>query len=257
MTATLKQKTVSVLIWSFIDQFANLGITFVVGIILARILSPREFGLIGMIAVFIAVSNSFINSGFGSALIRNKDCTQMDYSTVFFFNLSAGLLLFVVLFFSAPSIGNFFNEPQLIQIVRAMGLVLIIESLTLIQRTIFTKRIDLKLQARISVIASAGSGMIAVTMAYKGFVVWSLVAQQLSRQTINSALLWLWNQWKPLLVFSTQSFKELFGFGSKLLLSGLIDTFYRNIYYLVIGKYFSAQELGFYTRADQFQKLPS
>jgi len=254
---SLKQKTISGLLWSFIDQFANLGITFIAGIILARILSPREFGLIGMITIFFAVSNSFINSGFGSALIRKNDCTQTDYSTVFFFNLCAGVLLFIALFFSASAISNFFNEPQLKPIVQVLGLVPIIESLTLIQRTILTKRIDFKLQARISVIASIGSGIIAITMAYKGFGVWSLVAQQLSRQALNSAFLWLWNKWKPMLVFSKQSFKELFGFGSKLLISGLIDTIYRNVYYLVIGKYFSAQDLGYYTRADQFKAIPS
>jgi len=254
---SLKQKTITGLAWSFVDQFANRGISFIVGIILARILSPREFGLVGMITVFIAVSNSFISSGFGSALIRKKNCTQTDYSTVFFFNLSAGILLFVALFLSASAISDFFNEPQLKPIVQVLGLVLIIESLTIIQRTILTKRIDFKLQARISIIASLGSGIIGIAMAFKGFGVWSLVAQQLSRQAVNSALLWLWNRWKPTVIFSKQSFKELFGFGSKLLLSGLIDTIYRNVYYLVIGKYFSALDLGYYTRADQFKALPS
>ena len=253
----LKHKTVSGLIWSFIDQFANLGITFIAGIILARLLSPREFGLIGMITVFIAVSESFINSGFSSALIRKKDCTDTDFSTVFFFNLAAGILFFLLLFFSAPAISGFFNEPELTAILQVLGIVLIIDSLTLIQRTILTKRIDFKLQARISVIASIGSGVVAITMAFYGFGVWALVAQRFVKQGLNSLFLWLWNRWKPLLVFSKESFKELFGFGSKLLLSGLIDTIYRNVYYLIIGKFFSAQELGFYTKADDFQRLPS
>ncbi|MDD2286704.1 MAG: MOP flippase family protein [Paludibacter sp.] len=254
---SLKQKTVSGLLWSFIDQFANLGITFIAGIILARLLSPREFGLIGMITVFIAVSESFINSGFSSALIRKKDCTDTDFSTVFYFNLVAGILFFFILFFSAPAIAGFFDEPQLEAIVQVLGIILIIDSLTLIQRTILTKRIDFKLQARISVIASLGSGIVAIVMAFNGFGVWSLVAQRLLRQGLNSFFLWLWNRWRPLWVFSKQSFKELFGFGSKLLVSGLIDTLYRNIYYLVIGKYFSAQELGYYTRAEGFNNLPS
>jgi teichuronic acid exporter len=254
---SLKQKTVSGLLWSFIDQFANLGITFIAGIILARLLSPREFGLIGMITVFIAVSESFINSGFSSALIRKKDCTDTDFSTVFYFNLVAGILFFFILFFSAPAIAGFFDEPQLEAIVQVLGIILIIDSLTLIQRTILTKRIDFKLQARISVIASLGSGIVAIVMAFNGFGVWSLVVQRLLRQGLNSLFLWLWNRWRPLWVFSKQSFKELFGFGSKLLISGLIDTLYRNIYYLVIGKYFSAQELGYYTRAEGFKNLPS
>ena len=254
---SLKQKTVSGLLWSFIDQFAVMGVSFITGIILARLLSPREFGLIGMITVFIAVSESFINSGFSSALIRKKDCTDTDYSTVFYFNLAAGVLFFLILFFAAPEIAKFFDEPGLKLIVQVLGLILIIDSFTLIQRTILTKRVDFKLQARISIISSVISGTIAIVMAFKGFGVWSLVVQRLTKQGLNSLMLWLWNRWKPLFVFSTQSFKELFGFGSKLLVSGLIDTLYRNIYYLVIGKYFSAQELGYYTRADEFQKIPS
>jgi len=254
---SLKQKTVSGLLWSFVDTMAGQGITFVVGIILARLLTPREFGLIGMITVFIAVSESFINSGFSSALIRKKDCTDTDFSTVFFFNLAAGILFFLLLFFSAPAISGFFNEPELTAILQVLGIVLIIDSLTLIQRTILTKRIDFKLQARISVIASIGSGVVAITMAFYGFGVWALVAQRFVKQGLNSLFLWMWNRWRPLLVFSKESFKELFGFGSKLLVGGLIDTIYRNVYYLIIGKFFSAQELGFYTKADDFQRLPS
>jgi len=254
---SLKQKTISGLLWSFIDQFANLGISFIVGIILARILSPREFGLIGMITVFIAVSETFINSGFSQALIRKNNCTQTDYSTVFFFNLIVGVVLFAVLFFAAPALSRFFNEPELKSIVQVFGIIVIIGSLTLIQRTILTKRIDFKLQANISVISSIGSGIVGVSMAYQGYGVWSLVMQRIIREGLNSILLWFWNRWTPIFVFSKKSFKELFGFGGKLLLVSLIDTLYRNIYFLVIGKYFSAQELGFYTRADNFKSLPS
>src|SRR5690554_3791241 len=164
--SSLKQKTVSGLIWSFVDTIAGQGITFIVGIILARLLSPREFGLIGMITVFIAVSESFINSGFSSALIRKKDCTDIDFSTVFFFNLAVGILFFLMLFFSAPAISSFFNEPELTAILQVLGIVLIIDSLTLIQKTILTKRIDFKLQAKISMIASMGSGVVSITMAF-------------------------------------------------------------------------------------------
>ena len=255
--SSLKLKTVSGLIWSFVDTMAGQGISLIVGIILARLLSPREFGLIGMITVFIAVSESFINSGFSSALIRKKDCTDTDYSTVFYFNLAAGAIFYLLLFISAPAISGFFNEPELKAILQVMGIVLIIDSFTIIQRTILTKRIDFMLQARISVIASTVSGIVAITMAFSGFGVWALVAQRVINQGLNSLFLWIWNRWKPLLVFSIKTFKELFGFGSKLLLSGLIDTIYRNVYYLIIGKFFSAQELGFYSRADGFKNLPS
>lgn len=255
--SSLKDKAVTGLIWSFIDSFAGQGIGILVGIMLARILSPREFGLIGMIVVFIAVSESFINSGFTSALIRKKECTEADYSTVFFFNLVAGVLFFIVLFLSAPAIGGYFNEPELVPIVQVLGLVLIIDALTMIQRTILTKRLDFKLQARISVIASIGSGGVALAMAYAGMGVWSLIALRLVKQGLNSLFLWLWNKWRPSWIFSLESFRELFGFGSKLLVSGLIDTIFQNVYYLIIGKYFSAQDLGFYTRADEFKKIPS
>jgi O-antigen/teichoic acid export membrane protein len=253
----LKQKTVNGLIWSFVDNFSKQGITFIVGIILARLLTPKEFGLIGMIGIFIAISTSFIHSGFTQALIRKNNCTETDYSTVFYFNLVVGILFFGILFVSAPAISRFFEEPQLIQLIRVLGGVLIIDSLTIIQRTILTKRIDFKLQTKVSVISSIVSGGIGIAMAYYGFGVWSLVAKSISQQAINSLLLWLWNRWKPIWAFSVQSFKELFSFGSKLLLSGLIDTAYRNIYYLIIGKYFSAVELGYYTRADQFKNLPA
>lgn len=254
---SLKQKTISGLSWSFIDQIANMGITFVVGIILARILTPREFGLIGMIVIFIEISYTFINSGFTQALIRKKDCDETDYSTVFFFYVITSLFFFLLLFFSSGLISDFFNEPLLAKVLKVLGLLLIIDSLSLIQRTILTKNINFKIQANISLISSVISGIIAIIMAFTGFGVWSLVAQRLSRQTIKTVLLWLWTKWTPVLVFSKKSFFELFGFGSKLLISSLIDTIYRNMYLLVIGKFFSAQDLGYYTRADQFKNLPS
>lgn len=254
---TLKQKTVSGVIWSIIDSFAGNGIQFIVGIILARILSPREFGLIGMLTIFIALSQSFIDSGFTNALIRKKDCTQTDYSTVFYFNFVIGIIFYFILFFSSGSISVFFNEPQLELLLQVLGLGLILNALGIIQRTILTKNINFKLQTRVSVVASTLSGTIAISMAYNGFGVWSLVALTLSRFGFTSIFLWMWAKWKPSLIFSIESFKELFSFGSKLLISGLIDTAYRNVYYLIIGKYFAAVELGYYTRADQFQALPS
>ncbi len=254
---TLKQKTVSGVIWSIIDSFASNGIQFIVGIILARILSPREFGLIGMLTIFIALSQSFIDSGFTNALIRKKNCTQTDYSTVFYFNFVVGIIFYFILFFFAGSISVFFNEPQLELLLQVLGLGLILNALGIIQRTILTKNINFKLQTRVSVVASTLSGIIAISMAYNGLGVWSLVALTLSRFGFTSIFLWMWAKWKPNLIFSIESFKDLFSFGNKLLISGLIDTAYRNIYYLIIGKYFSAVELGYYTRADQFQALPS
>ena len=254
---TLKQKTISGLLWSFIDNIASLGISFIVGIVLARILSPKEFGLIGMLTIFIAISQSFIDSGFRQALIRKQNCTQEDYSTVFYFSIVVSIIFYVLLCVCAKTIGNFFHEPILKDLIRVLGLGLIISSFAIIQSTLLTKLIDFKLQAKISVISSFLSGIVGIYMAFGGWGVWSLVALSLVRYSISSFLLWYWSVWKPILCFSLNSFKELFSFGSKLLISGLIDTIYRNVYYLVIGKYFSAAELGYYTRADQFQALPS
>lgn len=254
---TLKQKTISGLTWSFIDSIANQGITFIIGIILARLLTPKEFGLIGMLTIFIAISQSFINSGFQQALIRKQNCTQADYSTVFYFNITVGVFFYILLFACANSISIFFHEPILKELIRVLSLALIINSFSAIQSTILTKRIDFRLQAKISVISSFISGIIGIYLAYTGYGVWSLVAKVLLGYLISSVLLWYWNKWKPSLIFSISAFEELFSFGSKLLVSGLIDTIYRNVYYILIGKYFTAAELGYYTRAEQFQSLPS
>lgn len=253
----LKEKTINGIFWSAIDNFSNQGIQFIVGIFLARLLSPREFGLVGMIAIFIAVSQTFIDSGFSSSLIRKKECTQADYSTVFYYNLVVGLLLYLLLFFSADLISDFYTEPQLKWIIRIAGLDLIVRSFTIIQRTTLAKQVNYKLMAKITVISGIISGGLGITMALKGYGVWSLVARSISAATFSSFFLWIWNKWRPSLVFSLKSFKELFGFGSKLLASGLLDTVYSNIYLLIIGKFFSAKDLGYYTRAQIFSDLPS
>jgi teichuronic acid exporter len=253
----LKQKTLNGLIWSFIDSFSNQGVQFTVGIILARILSPREFGLIGMLTIFIAISQSFVDSGFSRALIRKKNCTQADYSTIFYFNLLISVVFYIILYISSSAISSFFEEPQLEILLQVLGLGIILNAFGIIQRTILTKNINFKIQTKVSLVASVSSGGIAIIMAFLDYGVWSLVALTLFRFGINSFFLWIWAQWRPTFVFSKQSFKELFSFGSKLLLSGLIDTIYNNIFYLIIGKYFSTVKLGFYTRAEQFQALPS
>ncbi len=254
---SLKAKAVTGLMWSFIENFSKLGLTFIIGIILARLLMPREFGLIGMITIFIALSQSLVDSGFTQALIRKQDCSQSDYSTVFYFNLLVGILLYAVLYFSAGAISRFFEEPQLHLLVQVIGLGIIVNALSIVQRARLIKNINFKLQARITIIASICSGTISIIMAYSGYGVWSLVVLSLTGIFFTTLLLWLWNNWKPSLVFSRSSFKEMFSFGYKLMISGLIDTVYRNIYLFIIGKYFSATDLGYYTRADQFKNLPS
>lgn len=251
----IKEKAIKGVSWSFIDNIANSGITFLVGLILARILSPAEFGLIGMITIFIAISNSIVDSGFSSALIRKLNTKNIDYNTVFYFNLCLGIGLYFILFYSAPAISRFFKEPSLISITRVMGIILIINAFGLVQRTLLVREVDFKTQTKISLIASIISGIVGIAMALNGFGVWSLVGQQISRQLLNSIFLWVFNTWRPALEFSKESFNELFGFGSKLLISGLIDTIYNNVYYLVIGRFYSAVQLGQYTRAEQFNSI--
>jgi len=253
----LKQKTIAGFAWSFIDSIIGQGITFFVGIILARLLSPEEFGLIGMLTIFIAISQLLTDSGFSHALIRKQNCTQHDYSTVFYFNIALGISLYFLLFVAANTISIFFREPILKPLIRILGLAVIINSFTIIQNVLLAKQINFKLQAKISAVSFFISGIISIYMAYTGWGVWSLVALTLFKYLINSVLLWFWNKWKPLWCFSKKSFVELFSFSGKLFVTQLIDALYRNLYYVIIGKYFSAAELGYYTRAEQFQSLPS
>lgn len=254
---SLKQQTISGITWSIIDNAYTQIVTFVVGIILARLLEPKEFGLIGMIMIFIAIAQSFVDSGFSQALIRKKDCNEKDYNTVFYFNISISVIFYLILFVSADLISSFFNQIELINIIKVMGLSVILNGLGIVQGAQLTKEIDIKTQTKISAVANTISGILSIILAYIGFGVWSLVWRTISNNLFRIVLLWMWHKWRPKLVFSLQSFKELFGFGSKLLASGLLNTIFENLYYLVIGKYFSAQQLGYYTRALTFANLPS
>lgn len=252
---SLKQKTLQGTIWSFADNIVNQGITFLVGIILARILTPEEYGLIGIIMIFIAVFNSIVDSGFSNALIRKIDATDVDYNTVFLFNLLLSVVLFAVMFFLAPAIASFFEQPQLEPLSKAMASIVIINAFAIIQRTIFVKKLDFKTQTKVSFISSVVSGIVGIWMALVGLGVWALVGQQISRQMLNSILLWINAKWYPKLQFSIISFKELFSFGWKLLVSGLIDTVWKEIYQVVIGKFYNTSTLGQYTRANQFASI--
>ena len=255
MQGSLKGKTIHGVIWSLIDNVSSSGVIFFVGIILARLLTPEEYGVMAMVSIFIAISNSIIDSGFSSALIRKVKVKPIEYNTVFYFNLLISLLLYICLFFKTPFIALFFREPILCEVMRVIGLILIINALSIIPYTIFVREINFKTQTIISLIASVGSGVIGVWMAFSGQGVWSLVGQQLGRQCLNTLFLWFFCHWKPTVSFSMTAFKEMFGFGSKLLLSGLLDTIYKDIYYIVIGRCFSSSILGQYTRAKQFSMV--
>lgn len=255
MTESLKNKTVKGVSWSFIDNLSSSGITFLVGLVLARLLTPSEYGIMAILTIFIAVSNSIVDSGFSNALIRKTDARRVDYNTVFLFNLLISGLLYVVLFLAAPAISRFFKEPLLVEVMRVIGWVLVINALAIIPRTLFVKEVNFKTQTKVSLIASISSGVIGIGMALAGLGVWSLVGQQLSRQLLNTLFLWIYCTWRPAWEFSMQSFKELFGFGSKLLLSGLLDTVFKEIYSLVIGRCYTSAQLGQYTRASQFNQI--
>lgn len=252
---SLKDKTVNGVGWSAIDNVIQYGITFIVGVVLARLLSPEDYGLIGIISIFTVVCNTLINAGFTNALIRKKDASEEDYNTVFIINLCMSMMLYVVLFFGAPLIARFFGREELVALTRVSTLGIIIVALALVQQTKLTKRIDFKTQTKITIIASIVSGVIGIVMALLGCGVWSLVAQNLTSHTLRTILLWFFNKWVPKLHFSTHSFRELFGYGWKIMISNLIGSIWNELYQVVVGKFYSPATLGQYTRARHFSTL--
>lgn len=250
---SLKRKAIAGFSWTVFEGVFSQGAIFIVGIILARLLTPKDFGVVGIITAIIAVCNSVVEAGFGSALIRKLDANNTDFNTAFYTNLVVAVLLYFVLFLLAPNIAMFFDTPILSILIQVSGLVLVINAMVIIQRSLLSKALNFKKQGIIAIISSILSGIIAVGMATLNFGVWSLVALSLFRPFFNTILLWLSSSWFPKLLFSWKSFKDLFDYGSKLLLTNLINTAYKNIYYFLIGKYFNPIALGYYTRADQFQ----
>ena len=252
---SLKDKTVKGVGWSAIDNVAQNAVTFIVGIILARLLSPDDYGLLGIIAIFTAVCTSLVNGGFSSALIRKKDATDDDFNTAFIINIGISLFLYVVIFIISPYISSIFNRYELIALTRVASLGIIIGALSLVQQTRLTKRIDFKSQTKITLIASVFSGVIGIVMALLGYGVWSLVVQGLSSQGMRTILLWKVNKWLPKIRFSNESFKSLFGFGWKVMAVGVIDTVWKELYQLVVGIFYSPATLGQYTRSNHFSQL--
>jgi teichuronic acid exporter len=251
----IKAKTIKGLRWSFIENLANQLILFIFGIILARILQPNEFGLTGILSIFISVASVFVYSGFGEALIRKDKIISRDYSTVFFFNLCVSLFFYLFLFSLARGIAGFFNEPQLLKISRVFWLVLIIDAFGLVPRTILTKNIDFKSLAKVSLISSITSGIIGVILAIKGYGVWSLVIRTILQSSIRTLMLWVYCNWRLSFTFSTASFKEMFGFSYKIMISSFINQMYLNLNQFIIGRFYSSAQLGFYNRANQFQSI--
>ena len=252
MSDALKQKTIRGVSWSFTEQLLTRGVNFIIGIILARLLSPTDYGLVGMLGIFLGLSQLFIDGGLTSALIRTQNPSEKDFSTVYLINIGLSIFFYFLLFFCAPIIADFYRQPLLKSLTRAVALILVISSVASVHGTLLTIRVDFKTKTYISIIASVVSGLTGVICAYKGLGVWALVAQSLTSTIIISLLSILFVRWMPQLVFSKESFHRLFSYGSKLLVSLCIHTIYENSYPLVIGKRFSPSEVGQYSRGGQF-----
>lgn len=254
---SLKQDTTYGVKWSSIESFSVQGMQFLFGVIMARLLLPEDYGILGMIGIFIAVSQTFINCGFTSALIRKIDRSQEDSSTVFYFNVIVAILCYVVLFFSAPYIAFFFATPILCEVLRVLAINLVIDSLGAVHRTQLLIRIDFKRLALISLICCCLSSFFGLYLAYSGYGVWALVYQQILNAVLVTILSWFFSHWHPSFLFSWSSFRELFAFGSNLLVANLLHTVYNNITTIIVGKYYSAKDLGFYARGNNMAALPS
>ena len=253
----LKKQAIRGILWSFLEAVGQRGIQFIVGIILARLLLPEEFGLIGMITIFIAISQTFLDSGFGAALIQKAEISNKDTSSVFYFNIIIGIIAALTLCFVSPWVASFYDQPLLTPLLRVMSTILIINSFGLVQIVLLRKEVNFKTYTKAVLIASGLSGLIGVGMAWSGYGVWSLAFQQISAALILVILLWKFNPWRPTKEFSFSSLRQMFNFGSKLFASGLLNTIFENIYLIIIGKIFSPADLGYFTRAKNLQQLPS
>ncbi len=248
----LKEKVLLGLGWKFLERGGSKGIQFVVSLVLARLLLPADFGLIAIISIFITIGNVFVQSGFNTALIQKQQVDEKDLSTVFYITLSVAVLIYLALFLTAPGIAAFFEVPMLNPVLRVLALILLLFPITSIQNAIVARRMEFKKLFFSSVVGIVGSGILGVGMAYQGFGVWSLVAQQLSNEFLIMAVLWFTVKWRPKVLFSWERFRTLFSFGWKLLFSSLLNVTYDNLYGFVIGKLFKPEMLGYYSRGQHF-----
>lgn len=254
---SFRQKTITGLKWSAAEHLSSQGIAFIINLIIVRILTPADYGIMGLVTVFLGISQVIINAGFASALIRKQDRSEEDFSTVFYYNVFSGVILYLLLFVAAPWIATFYQIQELELVIRIVGLTMIIASLSTIHTTKLTIAVNFKTLTKISLISSISAGVLGICLAYMGYKVWALVLQALATSVISTMLLWIYVKWTPKWLFSFASFKELFGFGSKLMLSGLLETVYNNLYQMIIGKKYTASDLGYFTRATVIVQLPS
>lgn len=251
----IKQKTKIGMVWNALEKFSVQGISFVLNIILARLLTPHDYGVIGMLSIFIVLSTVFVESGFSRALIQKQNRTEIDFSTILIFNILISIFLYLVLFICSPAIAKFYKTPELIKLQRILFLVLIINSFTVVQNAKFQIQVDFKKIALINSLATIVSGVMAIIAAYKGLGAWALVIQTLSKSLFTAVVYWILGHWIPKTGFSFASFKSLFKYSSKLLASSLLYTTLNNINNLVIGKLYNPSNLGFFTRAQQFPNV--
>ena len=255
MADSLRDKTVKGTLWSAVDAFLGQGVTFLVGIVLARKLTPEEYGLIGIVLIFTIILSGVVDSGFPNALIRKKNTTDDDYNTMFITNMTMSIAMFLLLYFVSPIIAQFFERHELIKLCRVMGLILIIQALSITQITILTKQIDFKTKTKASLISAVGSGIVGIGMAYAEFGVWALVGQQISKNLLYTIALWLLVRWWPRLSFSKESFYYMWGFGWKLTMSGLLNNIWNQLYQVVVGKFYSPATLGQYSRSKEYASI--
>ena len=253
----LEDKIKSGVIWSTIERFSIQGVQFLMTIIISRFVMPEDYGLVAMLGILIAVANSLVDCGFSNAIVQKIDRTDTDFSTVFYFNTVVSILLYIILYFSAPLIASFYEEPKLDLLTKVICTGLVLRSLSIVQNARFQVAMNFKILTKASLISAVISGIIGIAMAVLGYGVWSIVAQSVLSALIQTFLLWVYAQWLPKMEFSIESFKNLFGFGSKLMLSGLLHTIYLNLYTLVIGKYYNAADVGYYNRANSLAQYPS
>lgn len=253
---SLRKQATSGIAWTFAQQFGNQFVGFIVSLVLARLLLPEEFGLIGMIAVFVSIGKGLLDSGLTQSLIRSKDLDQEDFSTVFFFNLIASIIIYIITFLLAPFIAEFYAQPILIDIIRLYCVIFIITAFSAVQLARLTKEMNFKTQTLVTIPSTIVGGTVGVILAYMDYGVWSLVWSSIVTSFFSAVQLWIYSKWAPSWLFNKDKFKEHFAFGYKLTLSTLLNKIYNNIYLIVIGRYFSAAQVGFYTRADTMKQLP-
>lgn len=257
MPESLGHKVMNGTIWATIDRIGTMALQFIVNLILARLLMPEDFGYIGMLAIFISVSQTLVDGGFGSALIQKKEPTQTDYSTIFYWNLIFSVILYAILYISAPYVAYFFKLPLLGKILRVMGLTLIVNSFIIVQNNRLRKQLAFRRIAIINISSYIIAAIIAIWLAYKGFGVWSLVVLQIMYGVFQNCLLWGIVRWFPDLTFSFDSLKKLFGFGGYLLAANILQVICQNMQGIIIGRKFSAAQMGFYSQAKKLDDVSS